>query len=215
MFAYHFSFDLRYYRVISADFESDPFWLGFRGLVVTSFMVLVGTSLALAHRAGATPAHFWKRIGVIAACAIAASVGSYLVFPRTFIYFGILHCICVASILAWPVVRRPRVALMIGIAVIAAGFAFSHPLFDERALSWLGFTTRKPATEDFVPLAPWAGFVFAGIAAGHTLARVAFRPLSPLAGAPQWLRFIGRHSLVVYMVHQPILLGVLWLAVGR
>jgi uncharacterized membrane protein len=215
MFVYHFSFDLRYYKVIAADFENDPFWLGFRALIVASFMTLVGMSLVLAYRAGSTPAHFWKRIGVIAACAIAASVGSFVVFPRTFIYFGILHCIAVASILAWPLVRWPRIALVVGIVVIIAGFAISYPLFDERALSWIGFTTHKPATEDYVPLAPWAGFVLVGVTLGQALARRAYRPLAPLANAPTWLRFLGRHSLFVYMVHQPVLLGVLWILVGR
>jgi uncharacterized membrane protein len=215
MFVYHFSFDLRYYRVIASDFEHDPFWLGFRAVIVASFMALVGISLVLADRAGATTAHFWKRIGIIAACAVAASVGSYLVFPRTFIHFGILHCIAVASILAWPTVRRPILALVIGVALIVAGLVYSDPLFDARALSWLGFTTHKPATEDYVPLAPWAGVVFLGVAAGHALARAHFRPLKGLANAPRWLRFLGRHSLVVYMVHQPVLLGVLWVVAGR
>jgi len=215
MFVYHFAFDLRYYRVIAADFENDPFWLGFRALIVASFMTLVGSSLVLAYRAGATPGHFWRRIGVIAACAIAASIGSFVMFPRTFIYFGILHCIALASILAWPLVRWPRVALVIGVAVIVAGSAFSNPLFDERALSWIGFTTHKPATEDYVPLAPWAGFVLIGITLGTAIARRGYRPVAPLARAPSWLRFLGRHSLIVYMVHQPILLAALWIVAGR
>jgi len=152
---------------------------------------------------------------VIAACAAAASVGSWIVFPRTFITFGILHCIAVASVLAFPLVRRPALALAIGMAAIAAGLAFSNPFFDARAWSWVGFTTYKPATEDYVPLAPWAGVVFVGVAVGHALARAAFRPLAPLASAPRWLTFLGRHSLAVYMVHQPILLGLLWIVVGR
>lgn len=215
MFVYHFAFDLRVYRVIAADFESDPFWLGFRALIVGTFMALVGVSLVLADRAGSTPARDWKRVGVIAACALAASAGSWLVFPRTFIYFGILHCIAVASVLARPAVQRPGLALAIGGTVIAGGLIWSHPAFDARALSWIGFTTAKPATEDYVPLAPWAGVVFAGIALGHALARDAFRTLAPLARTPAWLRWLGRHSLVVYMVHQPILLGMLWLVVGR
>jgi uncharacterized membrane protein len=215
MFVYHFSFDLRYYRVIAADFEHDPFWLGFRALIVAAFMTLVGISLVLAYRAGATPAHLWKRIGVIAACAILASAGSFVLFPRTFIYFGILHCIAVASILAWPAVRWPRVALVVGIVVIVAGWTLSDSLFDTRALSWIGFATHKPATEDYVPLAPWTGVVLVGIALGQALARRAWRPLAPLARAPRWLRFLGRHSLVVYMVHQPILLAVLWVFAGR
>ena len=213
MFAYHFVFDLRFYGVIAADFEHDPFWLGFRALIVAAFMVLVGMSLVLADRASATPAHFWRRIGIIVACALLATAGSWILFPRTFIFFGMLHAIAVASVLANPVVRRPWSAAAIGCAVIALGLALSHPAFDARPLSWIGFATAKPATEDYVPLAPWAGFVFLGIALAHLLARQAFRAVTPLASAPRWLRWLGRHSLGVYMAHQPLLLGTLWLVV--
>ena len=66
-----------------------------------------------------------------------------------------------------------------------------------------------------MPLAPWAGIALAGIALGHALARRDFVALTPLAGSRAWLAWLGRHSLAVYMVHQPVLLGVLWLAVGR
>ena len=215
MFVYHFSFDLRYYRVIAADFENDPFWLGFRAVIVSLFMALVGVSLVLADRAGTTPAHFGRRIGMIAGCALAVSAGSWLVFPRSFIYFGILHCIAVASLLAWPLVRRPALALVIGGGILAAGLTLTHPAFDARALSWIGFTTAKPVTEDYVPIAPWAGIVFLGIALCNGLAGREFRLPAPLAAAPRWLRWLGRHSLAVYMVHQPILLGAMWLAVRR
>jgi len=213
MFVYHFFFDLRFYGLIAADFEHDPFWLGFRALIVAAFMVLVGLSLVLADRASAMPAHFWRRIGIIAACALLATIGSWILFPRTFIYFGMLHAIAVASVLANPMTRRPWSAAAIGCAVIALGLVLSHPAFDARPLSWIGFATAKPATVDYVPLAPWAGFVFLGIALAHVLARHGFRAVAPLASAPRWLRWLGRHSLAVYMVHQPILLGALWLVV--
>lgn len=215
MFVYHFCFDLRLYGVIAADFEHDPFWLGFRAVIVTMFMTLVGVSLVLADRRGAPPAHFWRRIAIIAACALAVSVGSGIAFPRSFIYFGILHCIAVASVLAWPAVRRPRSAFVIGCVIIVAGLLLTHPVFDARALSIVGFVTHKPITEDYVPLAPWSGVVFMGIALGHLLARQSFSAVAPLAAAPAWLRWLGRHSLAVYMVHQPILLGALWLVVGH
>ena len=215
MFVYHFAFDLRFYGVTSADFEHDFFWLSFRALIVGTFMTLVGVSLCLAERAHATSRHFWRRVAIIAACALLATVASRILFPQTFIYFGILHAIAVSSVLAWPLASRPRTALVVGAAVIAAGVFWSHPMFDARPLSWIGFVTKKPATEDYVPLAPWAGFVAMGIAAGHGLVRGGFRALAPLAGAPGWLRWLGRHSLFVYMIHQPILLGALWLIVGH
>jgi len=215
MFVYHFAFDLRLYGVIAASFENDPFWLGFRALIVSMFMALVGVSLVLADRAGATPSHFWRRVAVIGACALAVTAASWLAFPRSFIYFGILHCIAVASVLAWPFVRRPRTAFVIGCAVVVAGLALSHPMFDTRPLSVFGFVAHKPITEDYVPLAPWGGVVFIGVALGNLLAVHSFGAAAPLAAAPVWLRWLGRHSLAVYMVHQPILLGVLWLIVGH
>jgi uncharacterized membrane protein len=211
MFVYHFAFDLRLFRVTQSDFEGDPYWLGLRALIVTLFLGLVGVSLVLAERGRATRAHFWRRIGIVAACALAASVASWITFPARYIHFGILHCIAVASVLSLPLIRRPAIAAATGIAVLAAGLTLAYPAFDMRALSWIGFTTHKPATEDYVPLVPWSGVVFLGIAAGHALARAGFRPLARLASAPPWLRFLGRHSLAVYMLHQPVLLGVLWI----
>jgi len=215
MFAYHFSFDLRYYRVAAFDFEHDPFWLGFRALIVASFMTLVGLSLVLADRSGSTPTHFWRRVAVIAACAIAATAASYVLFPKTFITFGILHCIAVTSVIARPFARRPAIALALGAAIVVAGIAYANAAFDTSALDWIGFRTVKPATEDYVPLAPWSGFAFAGIALGNALARSGFGALAPLGQAPQWLRFLGRHSLFAYMVHQPIFFALLWMAFGR
>jgi uncharacterized membrane protein len=212
MIVYHFAFDLRWYAVTASDFEHDPFWLAFRATIVSLFMGLVGVSLVLADRAGAPSAHFWRRVAVIAACALVVSVGSWIAFPRSFIYFGILHCIALASVLAQPLVRSPAISFIVGCAVIVGGLALSHPAFDGRVLSAVGFVTHKPVTEDYVPLAPWAGVVFIGITLGHLLARQSFRVIAPLAKAPTLLRALGRHSLAVYMVHQPILLGVLWVA---
>ena len=120
---------------------------------------------------------------VLAVCALAVSVGSWIVFPRSFTYFGILHSIAVASVLAWPFVDRPRTAFAIGCIVIVAGLTWSHPAFDARGLSWIGFTATKPATEDYVPLAPWAGIVFVGIALGHRLDRGASRARGRRAAA--------------------------------
>jgi uncharacterized membrane protein len=210
MVVYHFAFDLVWFHVIRADFNNDWFWLGFRAVVVTLFLALVGVSLVLARRADRGPRAFWGRIGLIAGCAVLVSVASYLTFPQTFITFGILHCIAVSSILARPLVDKPRLALVAGIAVIALGNALHLPVFDAPWLNWVGMMTHKPLTEDYVPLLPWLGVVLVGVAIGHGL-------LSPAGSAlvaagrvtPTWLAWLGRHSLLVYLVHQPVLVGIL------
>ncbi len=210
MIVYHFAFDLVWFRVLRADFNHDPFWLGYRGIVVTLFLSLVGVSLVLARRARQTPPAFWRRVGLIAACAALVSAASYLAFPQTFITFGVLHCIALSSILARPVVESPRIALLSGIALIAIGNTVHLPLFDAPWLNWIGLMTHKPPTEDYVPLLPWLGVVLVGVAVGHWLLARERGPVTALGRVtPAWLAWLGRHSLLVYLVHQPVLVGIL------
>jgi uncharacterized membrane protein len=82
------------------------------------------------------------------------------------------------------------------------------PLLNGRALNWLGLVSRKPFTEDYVPVLPWLGIIWWGLAAGQWLLS---RPVSlvPL-GVPLFLRplaSLGRWSLSYYMVHQPVMIG--------
>ena len=142
------------------------------------------------------------------------TAGSYQMFPRSFIWFGVLHAIALSLVMIRPLARRPWLALGIGIAVVIAGNAFTSPAFDSRALGWIGFVTAKPITEDYVPVFPWTGVMLIGIAAGHVLLRHGFAGVAPLARLPAMLRWLGRHSLAVYMLHQPLLFGALWIAVG-
>src|SRR5437899_6091626 len=207
MLVYHFAFDLTWFRVIGADFNNDALWLGCRAVIVTLFLALVGVSLVLARRASRRD--FWRRIALIAACAALVSVASYVTFPQTFITFGILHCIAVSSVLARPLVDFPRIALLAGIAIVALGNAVHLPLFDSPWLNWIGMMTHKPATEDYVPLFPWLGVVLVGVALGHVLVRVQRNLTAANRITPGWLAWLGRHSLIIYLVHQPVLVGVL------
>jgi len=209
MVVYHFAFDLAWFRVVSADFNHDPFWLASRALIVTIFLALVGVSLVLAKRAHSGPQPFWRRVALIAACAILVSIASYLTFPQTFITFGILHAIAVTSVLARPLLGLPRLALALGIVIVAVGMTVQLPLFDTPWLNWVGMMTHKPATEDYVPLFPWLGVVLIGIALGHALPRVQRALDAANRSAPAWLAWLGRHSLIIYLVHQPLLVGAL------
>ena len=210
MIVYHFCFDLAWFKVIRADFDNDPFWLGYRAVVLSAFLGLVGVSLVLARRAHPGMGPFWRRVALIVFCAALVSIASYVTFPQTFITFGVLHCIAVASVLARPLVRFPAVTLVLGAAVIAAGLAVRLPVFDTPWLNWIGMMTHKPATEDYVPLFPWLGVVLVGVTVGAWLV-ARDRPAIAALGriAPGWLAFLGRHSLLIYIVHQPLLVGIL------
>ena len=212
MAIYHFCFDLRYFGFLRADLEHDGRWIAARTLILSTFLLVAGTSAVLADRAhpGRTSRRWLAHIGVIAAAALAVSVGSWLMFPQTWIWFGVLHAIVVSLIVARPLLRRPALAAAAGIAIIGAGLVFRNAAFDNRLLGWVGFMTAKPSTEDYVPLFPWTGVLLLGIAAGHALSRVRFAALAPLARAPAVLGVLGRHSLAFYLLHQPILIGALW-----
>jgi uncharacterized membrane protein len=213
MIVYHFGFDLRYFGLVRWDFEHDIRWLAARTAILSSFLLIAGISATLARRDAAADARWPRHVAVIAGAALLVTGASAMMFPRSFIWFGVLHAIAVSLLLARPLIDRPRIALVAGIIVIAAGILLSSPHFDNRMLGWLGFMTGKPVTEDYVPLFPWAGVLLLGVAAGHALIADNFAMLAPLSRLPRALRFLGRHSLAVYLVHQPLLLGLLGLVV--
>jgi uncharacterized membrane protein len=211
MAAYHFGFDLRWFGLARFDLEHDARWIAARSMILGSFLLVAGASLVLASQRADFAQRFLVRLAQIVAAALLVSVASRLAFPATWIWFGVLHAIAVSLVLAWPLAGRPRLALALGVAIVLAGLALANRTFDAPPLNWVGFMTHKPATEDYVPLFPWAGLVLVGVALGHAL-RARPGVLDPLARLPRALRFLGRHSLVIYLVHQPLLIALLWLA---
>lgn len=212
MVAYHFCFDLNYFGAIHVSFNDQPFWLNLRALIVSLFLGLVGVSLVLAAGNGVKP-RFWRRIGVLATCAALASAGSFMLFGERWIFFGVLHFILVASLVGVLFLRWHRANLALGLALVALGFAVQFPLFDRPWLQWIGLMTFKPATEDYVPLLPWFGVVLLGMFGGRALlaAQPAFLRWRARSAPSRLLALAGRHSLAVYMLHQPLLMGVLYL----
>jgi uncharacterized membrane protein len=214
MVVYHFSWDLAYFGYIAADVGADPGWKLFARAIAGSFIFIVGVSLALATRNGLNPPRYVRRIAVIAGAAAAVTIATRIIFPDAFIFFGILHLIAVASVLGLAFVWAP-----LPIVVVAAILSFlapsllAGPAFDHPALVWLGLSTSDPRTNDFVPVFPWFGVVLAGIAAA--------RPAPHLGPAAAWLNDVrwpqpllwaGRHSLGIYLLHQPLLFGLVYLA---
>ena len=218
MVVYHLAWDLSFFRLIPTDVINDPAWQVFARTTAASFLVLVGVGLAIAHHGGVRWRAFWRRLGVIAAAALAITAVTRLALPDDYIFFGILHCIALSSLLALPFLRAPAV-LLVGTAAVcfSAPLLFTDPALDHPALDWLGLGAEQPVTNDYVPVFPWFGFVLLGIVAGRLVLPLAARatPTGPFWRSPpaRGLAWSGRRSLLIYLLHQPLLLGILFLVV--
>lgn len=207
MVVFHLAWDLYFLGFSDLDVSVDPWWTAFQKGIVSSFLVLAGVSLWLGHGAGIRWRRFWRREAVLAAAAMAVSIGTYLAFGDYFAYFGILHALALFSLLALPFLRLPAAATAaVGVAIIVLPLLFTHPAMRERWLSWIGFWPISPATADIVPVFPWLGVLLLGLAAAKALTGRRFWTLP----APTWLSWLGRWSLVIYLVHQPVLYGGLY-----
>ena len=223
MTVFHFCFDLNQSSQLGIalgwaqqNFYGDPFWTVQRTLIVSLFLFCAGISQAIAVHQGQSWQRFFRRWVQIVGCALLVSIGSYLLYPRSFIYFGVLHGIAVMLLVVrftagWGRWLWALSALAFAIFLIApqALNAWSMAeLFNQPQLNWLGLITRKPVTEDYVPLLPWLGVVWWGVATGQWL--LARQPGWLAVGTPLALRplnWLGRWSLSWYMLHQPVMIG--------
>ena len=163
-----------------------------------------------------------RRGGLVFACGLAVSAVTYGMYRFGFagkgmiIYFGVLHCLGICMLL-WPAFRKlPVWALgVLGAVFVAAGLYFatlpcqSIPYLMPLGLPWAGF-----ASSDYFPLFPYLGFFLLGSMLGRTVYRRKESLLPRVNQNNPIIRFLGlcgKHSLWIYLLHQPLLAGILYL----
>jgi uncharacterized membrane protein len=206
MAAFHFAFDLAWFRLTDWNFYTDPVWTWQRVGILSGFLFWAGLGQGLAQ--GQSAARFWRRWAQVAGAALLVSLGSWLAFPNSFISFGVLHAFAVLLPLArFGFARWPTPALLaVAAGAVVLPLAMQHPFFDSRLTNWVGLVTRKPITEDYVPLLPWAAPLLLGLVAARSQGL-----LDWLAGpAPRSLVRLGQWPLRFYLLHQPVFIGGLW-----
>lgn len=207
MVIFHFTFDLALFGFIDPGTMSQPFWYYFARMIAGSFLFLSGVSLWLAHGQGIRWPAFWVRFAKVAAAAALVTTASLWLVPGGPIWFGILHAIAAASLLGLVALRLPwPVTLALAAVILAAAWGPRFPALDPLWLVWTGLGETRPRMGDYVPLIPWAAPALAGIAVAKALRLDTWRgtPPSPFLHR---LTFPGRHSLIIYLIHQPILIG--------
>nr|WP_281389643.1 heparan-alpha-glucosaminide N-acetyltransferase [Pelagibacterium limicola] len=214
MILYHFAWDLGFVGLIPLDVTVEPGWVVFQRAIVSSFLFLTGVSLVLAHGDGIRWPAFWRRFAIVGGAALLVTLGTWLFAPETFVYFGILHAIALFGLMGLLFLRLPLAVVgLIAIFVLTLPLFLQSPAFSERPLSWIGLWTVPPPTEDLVPLFPWLGVVLIGITAMRWARQSGFIArlygIRAGNGAARALALAGRWSLVIYLVHQPLMLGAL------
>jgi uncharacterized membrane protein len=210
MAVFHFLFDLNHYGYLQPrhSFHHDALWVSQRTVIVSLFLFCAGLGVAVAQAQGQSWARFWRRWAQVAGCALLVSIGSAFMFPRSFIFFGVLHGIAVMLIVARLAAPLRLWLWPLGALALLLPWVWQIEAFNIKPLAWTGLITRKPVTEDFVPVLPWLGVMLWGVAAGQALLAHRREVLTgPLAAPLQPLVVLGRWSLSFYMLHQPVFIG--------
>ncbi len=229
MLFYHFFFDMDYFRVMHIGIDSGA-WLVFQRVIGTLFLLIVGISLVLSERRNKEGyPHHLKRGLFLAGVAILITVATWIYPHEGYIQFGIIHLIAVSTIIAPFFFRLGRWNIALGALVIVLGLLMGQLSVDTHALFWLGMTDQGYVALDHYPLFPWFGIVLMGIALGQavfaadkkinkvssvlaTRAPVSGIYYSYFVGS---LAYLGRNSLTIYLIHQPIIVGAIWLLLIR
>lgn len=236
MIVFHFAWDLTFLGVASIDpTRQTSFWYLLQRYTAVTFIVLAGLSATLANaglqRKGvSTGGRFWHFVkrgawvffwGLVISGVLWAAGRS--LGARLNIDFGVLHLIGASTVLAFPFLRFKWLNVVVWAVLFVAGGYLLRADAPHLWLVWLGWHPQGYTALDYFPLIPWFGVFLLGVAAGNWLypqgtAIFTITDRSQ-AGPVRALRFLGRHSLPIYLLHQlvliPIAYGVAWLIASR
>lgn len=212
MMIFHTAFNLDFLELKTIDIYSG-IWFVIGNFVRLSFLLIVGLSLFLSYKRHQSHSDYLKRHLTRAFKLFLIAMGitliTWLLFPENYIRFGILHLISAGIVFGALSVRSAFIPFIAGLIALYSGAALAIIETANPYLFVFGLTTPEFKSLDYFPLFPWLGFVFFGIVLGHFLHWLKLKTSSQKTDDP--LQFIGRHALKIYLIHQPVLFGILWL----
>ena len=213
MIAFHFAFDIDFLEILPVNMDSG-LWLVIGNFVRFTILSLVGVSLFLSRKKY-TGSNYLKRQLIRAVklflIAMGISLATWLTFPDSYIRFGVLHLISIGIIAGALLVKNPRTLAVIMFLMLILGSVFTNIQLNTSLLLPFGITPHGFNTLDYFPLFPWLAIVFFGIVFAYI-----FDSYSLLANPKKFPRLrvlekTGQKSLIIYLIHQPVLLGLIWL----
>ena len=226
MVLHHFIFDLRYLLALPVFAFQETWWFVYllQPFFLNVFLVVSGICCTFSR---SNTRRGLRLLLVSIVLSVATWVGSVLSGYDFYIFFNVLHLLAIGILFYALLTRgeqpsgrqhaRTNVLLLLIAAVLLWG-ASMLPLAADQGRWWLlplGLPPRMDFTmSDYLPIVPWMGFFLIGTLIGRL---VYAARCSAFPGAPAWLvtasrpfAFIGRHSLVIYVLHQPVLVATLF-----
>ena len=199
MLVLNFVTDLNHFGIMNTETGDQWWWLA--RFAASLFVGISGVSYFLAHQLEYDFTKTSGRTKRLIFWAFVITIITYIFEPSAYVRFGVLHLLALASIVAFPVARKPEFALGIGLILLII------PLSSNSNLVWLGLRETGFIAVDYFPLNPWLGIFFIGLALASRIYPEG-KPLTEIQWPEKWLWF-GRNTLTIYVIHQPILIGLL------
>lgn len=220
MVTYHTVWDLWYFNLVDLNITSTKSQL-IAATIGSSFLVIVGICLYLSTHRIQNSSELWQKClkrGIkVLAWAFIITLVTHVALDAA-VLFGILHLIAVSIMLAPLFVSKPASAGIVGILMIISSRWLTGLPINSNLLLPFGIGRPSMTMPDYYPLFPWFGVVLLGIWLGSLLyskghrrfSALQLKPITNNSGA-KFMQFLGRHSLFIYIIHQPIVFGVTYL----
>ena len=183
--------------------------------VAASFLFLSGAGLYFAHFEGIRWKRWGRRLAIILLAALAITLATRFAMPQNYIFFGILHMIAFGSLAGLMFLRAPSwLSGVVAVVILVVDASVAIGWLNAPAVIWLGLGSITPFSSDFRPVFPWLAPVLLGIATARICHRTGWLPVLAVPKLDgrlgEFVRFLGRNSLIYYLLHQPVLFAMFW-----
>ena len=222
MVAFHLCYDIFCVFGVDKGFNTSAGAVIWERFICCSFIILSGISLNFSK-------HGYRRGVIVNLCGLTVTAATVLFMPSESIWFGVLNLLGCSMLMTFALKKPldklpPLFGMIISIMLFGLFYGvpngyiglFGYPLFrlPERLygcvwLAPLGLPSADFYSSDYFPLIPWLFLFVFGYFLWRFIAQRGYQRLFTVK-IPV-LDFIGRHSLIIYMLHQPILYGITWL----
>lgn len=220
MIAYHAYFDLSFYYGYDLGM-AHPLSAFVARATASLFLLLTGMCFVISFERSAPEVRlkkYLKRAVIILAGAMIVTLVTWFFDPETFVVFGILHLIGVAILMQYLVRPLKRWNVLLGALIFSTALFLPTGNISTPLLLPLGIMNEGFSSVDYYPLLPWLGPILIGMGLGDLLYIPRRRELLMHLDRirwPRWLLWTGRRSLPIYFIHQPLLLLLLRVLLGR